>query len=333
MLLRPLLLIPAIFFATHLPACAQAKSCKVVDLMPAYWSAVESSKTETPAQKVLTFRHALNLDHTDLYSATGIGFASTTDLDLAILTSMASVQRHDAAIHGIATRLRDELPAHMAAFQRTFPDFRCNFTIYLAPSLGKLDGAGRIVDGHPALVFGVDNISEEFSDSGLNLSVFLDHEIFHRYHEQVAGFSDDKGDQEQIGRALWAEGLATYISMKMNPPATLQDALFIPSDLIARAQPLLPSLIAQLEPKLDQADPELFHRFFSYHHYDTGVPSRSGYYIGALAAARMAEGNSMLDMAHMDGVVIQRRLPQILRELGAPAIPGEDGSKSKARTK
>jgi len=328
MLLRPQWLTLVFLFSLLIPACARAESCKIVDLMPAFWPVVESSRTEPPEQQPISFRHALNLEHTDLYSSIGMGFQSPIQLDAAIVSGLAVARKHDVAIHAMAAKLHEELPAHLAAFQRTFPDFRCNFTIYLAPSLGMMDGAGRIVDGHPALVFGVDNITAEFAGTGLNLNIFLDHELFHRYHAQIAGFSDDNGDQEVIGRALWAEGLATYVSMRMNPPATLQDALFIPTDLVARAQPMLPSLLAQVAPKLGEVDPTFFKLYFNYHHYDTTVPSRSGYYIGALAAERMAQGSSLPALAHMDAAAVQLRLPQILSELGAPKGGSVSGAKA-----
>jgi hypothetical protein len=40
------------------------------------------------------------------------------------------------------------------------------------------------------------------------LRILIDHELFHRYHYQVAKFSDDNAKREVISKTLWAEGLA-----------------------------------------------------------------------------------------------------------------------------
>jgi hypothetical protein len=132
---------------------------------------------------------------------------------------------------------------------------------------------------------------------------------------QVAGFSDDKAQQEVVWRAVWADGLARYVSMKLNPPASLQDALFVPKDLVKRSQPLLPQLIADLQPKLDQVDPDFFSKFFQYRGPAATPPSRVGYYIGALAAQDMAERHSLSALAHMQAGAVRAELAEVLAEI------------------
>jgi hypothetical protein len=177
-------------------------------------------------------------------------------------------------------------------------------------SLGQLDGAGRIIDGQPSLVLGVDNITAEFSPAVM--PIFLDHELFHRYHYQVAGFSDDNGSREIIWRALWAEGLATYVSMSLNPPATLQASLFVPEDLVQRAHPILPSLIAEIAPKLDEVDPQFFAKFFLFHPSTAAMPSRSGYYVGAVVAERLAKQKSIFQLAHLQPQTVRLEIGETL---------------------
>jgi hypothetical protein len=75
-----------------------------------------------------------------------------------------------------------------------------------------MDGAGRDVGGRPSLVFGVDTIAQFWMPQ--TLPIFLSHELFHRYHFQAAGFSDDLAERDLIWRSLWAEGLATYVSAR-----------------------------------------------------------------------------------------------------------------------
>jgi hypothetical protein len=175
-----------------------------------------------------------------------------------------------------------------------------------------MDGGGRVIDGKPSLVFGVDVIASEDPEA---IGILIDHELFHRYHFQVAGFSDDKGSQEILWRALWAEGLATYVSMKLNSPASMQDALVVPRDLIERSRPLLPELIPELQPHLDEVNPELYATFFSYRGPDASPPSRVGYYIGALVAERLARQHSLPALARMPAAEVRKEVAAQCRVL------------------
>jgi hypothetical protein len=179
-----------------------------------------------------------------------------------------------------------------------------------------LDGAGRIVDGKPSLILGVDVIASEQPET---LGILIHHELFHRYHFQVARFSDDNAEHEVLWKVLWAEGLATYVSMKLNPPASMQDALLVPKDLVQRSQPMLPDLVAELEPNLNRIDPELFTKFFTYRGPEANPPSRVGYYIGALLAQRMARRHSPARLAHMHASEVRIELG---RELGRIVATG-----------
>ncbi len=162
-----------------------------------------------------------------------------------------------------------------------------------------------MVDGRPSLILGVDVIYGEKPEF---LGILIHHELFHRYHFQVARFSDDNAEHEVLWKGLWAEGLATYVSMKLNPPSSLQDALTPPEDLVMRSQPMLPDVVRELEPNLDRIDPELFSRFFAYRGPEANPPSRVGYYIGALVAKRMAKRHSLVGLAHMSANGVRREL-------------------------
>lgn len=293
------------------------QTCPVVDLMPQFWQVVEASGHESPVQQVQEFRRRLVDNHGDLYFAAGLGFRSDKELSEAIQSELAEAREHPEAMRRMTVLLQREMPRYVSAFQRLFPDFKCNFPIYLVPALGKLDGAGRVVNHVPSLIFGIDDIAAEFSQA--TLPIFIDHELFHRYHYQVAGFSDDKGEHDILWRTLWAEGLATYVSKELNPSASMQDALILPKDLEQRARPQLPALIAKLTPQLDRVDGQGFYTFFDYHQPETAVPSRVGYYIGALAAERLAKQSSLFALAHMQAATVRAKLPRALADVAQDA--------------
>lgn len=289
------------------------KSCRIVNLMPAFWKAMDETSGAMSLQQVRHFRSEVVQPNGDLYRSNGFGFSSDSELDTAIPMAIAHARSHSEAMQSITVQIMSRLPTLVAEFKRTFPDFRCNFPIYLASSLGKLDGAGRIVDGKPALVIGIDQAAEEYSS--VTLPIFLTHELFHRYHQQVAGFSDDEGDRAPIWRALWAEGLATYVSMKLNPGVTLQEALILPKNLVSQARPRLPELTADILPHLDESDHGTFAEFFEYHREQSAIPSRVGYYLGAIVAQRLNNHFTLSDLAHLRPLAVKELERRILQEL------------------
>jgi len=292
------------------PGIAES-SCRTVDLMPQFFAVLDRSDHEDGQQKINDFRRSLVRPFGDLYGDSGVGFPSAPELDQAILKALANAREQKVSLIKAHFLLRQKLNEQIGEFTKDFPDFSCNFPIYLLPALGKLDGAGRVVNGKPALLFGVDNIAAEYSAE--TLPIFLTHELFHRYHFQVAGFSDDKGDKEILWRTLWTEGLATYMSKSLNPRASMQDALILPKNLIDEATPRLPDLICRLMPHMDTSDPDTFRLFFMLHPDRGDVPPRVGYYIGALAASRIAEKKSLSSIAHMKPEQVRSELESTLK--------------------
>ena len=131
---------------------------------------------------------------------------------------------------------------------------------------------GRVVAGRPAQVLGVDVI--DHIEAPQEIAVFFTHALFHRYHFEVAGFSDNPGDRQAIWRTFWAEGLATYVSAQMKPDHPLADARIYPRDLADLVAPQVGCLAGALldnyglTPKLSAAyfetsDPP--HRKREYH--------------------------------------------------------------------
>lgn len=295
-------------------SCGSAQTCRVVNLMPAFWPIVDGTSNLDSRTQVMLFHNEIVRPNGDLYGPSGFGFQSETELDKAIIGGVSHARSHSPAMKQMESRIASALPNVLANLRRTFPDFRCTFPIYLAPSLGTLDGAGRIIMHHPALVIGVDQAADEYTDA--TLPIFLTHELFHRYHSQVAGFSDDAGERAILWKALWAEGLATYVSMKLNAGATLQDALILPRDLVLVAQPRLAELVGDLLPYLDERNHTVFAEFFEYHPQVSKVPARAGYYLGALVAQRLNESSTLMELAH-ERQPMRSDVRRTLMQLGA----------------
>jgi hypothetical protein len=289
-------------------------TCKVDD---AYADFVQRAKSTQGAgdEARLAALHDFLAAHAGLYTAEAIGIVPGPELERAGLHEMAAVNataaEFDAALqHGLATSAD--------RFAQTLPDFRCDFVLYVAPTFGQMDGAGRVVNGKPALVFGPDVIAG-YQTPG-QLPVFIAHELFHRYHFAAAGFSDDLAERELLWRTLWAEGLATYASARLNPDRPLADAMLLPRDLAERAAPLVPTLAREISVKLDVVDAATFARFFEGGDASArarGWPARSGYYLGYLVAESLAQRYTLPELAHLQGPALRREIGAVLTSLAA----------------
>ena len=253
--------------------------------------------------------------HPGLYTAQAIGIVPGPGLERAALREMATLS---ASAADFDAALQRALADSADRFAQALPDFRCDFVVYVAPTFGRMDGAGRVVDGKPAQVLGPDVISSYQTPD--QLPVFIAHELFHRYHFAAAGFSDDLAERDLIWRALWAEGLATYASARLNPGRPLADAMLLPRDLAERAAPLVPVLAREISKHLDVADPTIFACFFEGGNASAsarGWPARTGYYLGYLVAQRLAQRHTLSELAHLQGPALRREIGEELVALAA----------------
>jgi hypothetical protein len=298
------------------PGQARAvEACPVIDVFGDFVALSQRTAGKPPDQQQAEFRSTFLRAHGDLYTHEAIGLSPGPKLDARALDELETL-RTDPALLRQREALAGALSDVTARFGRAFPDFRCDFPIYLAPTFGAMDGAGRIVGGYPAMVLGVDTIAR--LEQAPQIPVFLTHELFHRYHLQAAGFSDDLAERDVIWRSLWAEGLATYVSAQLNPDRPLSDALLLPKDLEARAKPLVPVLAREMLSSLDRTDPKLFAAFFLYQDpaaAQAGWPSRSGYYLGYLVARRLAEHHTLPELAHLSGPQLRQEIGEALKAL------------------
>jgi len=306
-LLAPLLVILA-------SAAHAGPACQVDD---AYADFVQRAKRTQGAgdEARLAAMHDFLAAHAGLYTVEAIGIVPGPELDRAGVREMVAV---NAIAADFDSALQRALATSADRFAQTLPDFRCDFVVYVAPTFGQMDGAGRVVDGKPALVLGPDVIAS-YQTPG-QLPVFIAHELFHRYHFATAGFSDDLAERDLLWRTLWAEGLATYASARLNPERPLADAMLLPRDLAERAAPLVPTLAREISVQLDVVDAATFARFFEGGDASAralGWPARSGYYLGYLVAERLAQRHTLPELAHLQGAALRREIGEVLSALAA----------------
>jgi hypothetical protein len=289
-----------------------AASCRVINATADFWPLVERTAKATPAEQAAAFRTDVIARFPELYTQDVLGTGDSRQVDEEAVATLAAARKDRLHARQMEQTLMTAIPGYIARFRKGFADFRCDFPIYLMISLGHMDGAGRVVGATPALVLGVDMIDR--IETPAQVRVFFAHELFHRYNYQVAGFSDDPGDQQPIWRTLWAEGLATYVSAALNPDRPLSDAMIFPPDLAERAAPQI-DLLARALRDNDTPNPGLYADYFEADSSKNGIAPRAGYYVGYRVASLAAREYTLFQLAHLRGPALHRDINRWLDKL------------------
>jgi hypothetical protein len=160
-------------------AAEAGTGCKVVNLMPAFWRSL--AKSDASAQ----IRATLIVPYPDLYNDNYVNLPSGAKWDATVARERTYVETHREEVTAAESYLSAHAQPLMAQFQRTFPDYKCDFTFYIAPSFGQMDGSAAFVNGQHRIIFAPDVIPRYHQPS--ELKVLIDHETFHIYHHQATG--------------------------------------------------------------------------------------------------------------------------------------------------
>jgi uncharacterized protein YjaZ len=292
-----------VFAAAH-----AATACSFVDLMPAFWQALGA------ADAAAQMRTKVVDPHPDLYNELLITVPAREDWESTFSSEKTYDDAHRAEVAAAEQYLVANAPKYMAQFGHTFPDYRCDFTFYIAPSFGNLDGSAATVGGKYLIVFAPDFIPRIHALS--DLKILIDHETFHVYHHQATGVFGAAEQLPTIEEALWSEGLATFVSWRMNPRVSLDTALIQPG-LAEAARPHLQSMVAELRQHLGEQHEATYGRFFQGGNAPEGCPSRAGYYIGFLIAQDLSKRYSLQQLARLKGDELHEAMVAELDRIGA----------------
>jgi hypothetical protein len=180
-------------------------------------------------------------------------------------------------------------------FMQTFTDFTCDTTVEFGVSLMKFDGHPAEFGGKHYLLFGVDIIAMLHDPA--DMPAFFDHEIFHLYHRQVIGARAPAGDAPGWW-TMWTEGLATYVSQRMNPGLNSQQVLWYPRDMVTRMEQERTRAARLMLRDIDKSGSNA-DRWFLASDSVEGLPIRAGYYLGYLFAKSQGDGRPLPELARM----------------------------------
>ncbi|MEH6418145.1 hypothetical protein [Pseudomonas sp. CGJS7] len=306
-LLRLSALTALLAFTGQLPA---ADTQSPTDLMPAFWRAYDAGRDADDRAQAL--HDAFFVPNAELYA--GAGLKPTLERLNGWLPKFDAIA---ADTRRMSDEFGDHYRRHSEHFQREFPDFqRERAPIYLMPSLLMFDGHLRPWRGKLPLFVGIDGIVR-YHGADANLSVFLDHESFHLYHGQHQP-ELVMDDTPPIYGSLWMEGLATYVSERLNPDASRLRVLLDDQKLAAVDDAGVRPLAAKLLAVLDSRAEDDANRFFGAG-YKGPEPARSGYLVGLTVAREIGRERTLAELAKIPMPQVRELLQQRLRDLANEA--------------
>jgi hypothetical protein len=298
------------------PAIAQV--CPYQNLMPEFSDFVKATDDLAPKPRAAAFVERFASKHPDFYSESMFGSREKLTERAERLfdpqrapkiPGMQPITLDDILATGRS--ITDDYARMEATFRKAFPDYRCETSISFGISLYMFDGnQSSETPGKSQMRFGVEMISA--LHPARELPAFFHHELFHMYQAQQIGADAPTDDNQPVWWALWNEGLATYVSWKLNPTLTAPEIFWNPRDMEAQVQPKLAEAARLLLADLDGHDE--YGRWFMGGQNPPGLPSRSGYYLGYLMAKQLDHGD-LAALARMPPQKVQIEARKFLEAL------------------
>lgn len=295
----------------------QQNSFQTINIMDDFWRFWERSENVAEAEKVKLFREIVLEPHKEIFA----GFTGErTDADIA--KYLTQVTKLIPRMRKVNSRLGTELPKHEATFIKAFPDMNWKGKVVFMPNYGITDSGTGKMDGVNYLVFGVDTIAVRYGEDA-DLAALFHHELFHMYHslhaDAYTGKSRENGEVP-LYWLVWGEGLATYVSHKLNPAASMEQIL-LTKNLATDADAIMPRLSKLIRENLDSGKPEIWKPLMSSGKNEAGIPPRSGYYVGYLIAAELGKKMSLKELSRLQGPELKKRMVKALTKLEKKKVP------------
>jgi hypothetical protein len=295
------ILLAAVALSATVTTQAASGPCRYTDLMPAYRKFAIRTANFSPQDRAAAFQKEIAARYPDYYAREVYG--DETKLQARAVRFFDPVKRaafipgvqplSEAHLLEIGSMIGPEFVRQQRRFIQTFADFQCAATVEFGVSLMMFDGHPVDFGGKPHLLFGVDVIAAVHDAA--DMPSFFDHEIFHIYHKQVIAAQLPKGD-DPAWVTMWIEGLATYVSQRMNPQLDAQQVLWFPRDMVTRMKTEAPRAATLLLRDIDKTGSEA-DRWFLMGTQVEGLPDRAGYYLGYLFAKSLGEGVGLPSLA------------------------------------
>jgi hypothetical protein len=285
--------------------------------MPTFWKFWDSTIDEPADKRVRVFFDTVVAAYPDLFDhgliASGAlaNLGSVPEAQARVAKYLQEVSSFIPAMRHITITIRDGFVRYVQEFSTAFTDYAPTIPVYFTVSLFGFAGGLLVAGENTGLYFGVDELARSYGPTG-NLKVILQHELFHQYHYQIA---PEISRDPAAWAFMWEEGLATFVSRRMNAGTTADQVLVTPDRLSELAQPHLPDLARRLLDNADSTNPNDYIDLFSAEQTPSGIPARSGYFVGYRVAEKLAATRSLVELVHLRGPELKRAVLSSLAEL------------------
>lgn len=317
MMLRKIVLAAALALAAACVAPRVAPTegrLQLIDLTDDFAEIWEQTASLDDASRAAAFKAQFAKLLPGFYGHERMGLPGPERYDAHLLKALRKYPEQRAGIEEVSRNFSAMLAPAQLSFEAAFGPMTGYPPIYLVNSLNEFDGGTRELPEGVRLLFGADMIHKSYQ--GIRVQPFFHHELFHLFHSRTFP------ECEPIWCALWTEGLATHVSVVLNPGATDAELL------LNWPEPIRPAVerdrrhaICTTLAKLESTAPGDYRAMFSNARLDARLPPRFGYYIGYLVAAQAGRTRSVQDLARLGPDEVRPLVEQTLRELAAcPAV-------------
>lgn len=260
-------------------AAAAAKIGTLTDLTPEFVAFADQSAALPDTDRVKAFHARFDPLLPGYFDGKG---ANQAKFDLLVAQKLKDFPQTRQKFLAAAAAFGAAFTRGQDHFKAAFPDYSLTVPVYLVHSIGQQDGGTRTIGGRTIMFFGADVIAAIHDET--TIGPFLDHELFHIYHEQYFG------DCPQLWCSLWEEGMATYVAAQLNPGASDRALLLNqPRPIRPEVEPRLAEAMCGLRAKFESTRQDDYAPFFFGDPVRGPFPPRYGYYLGYLLAAKIGE--------------------------------------------
>lgn len=281
----------AAILASLAGAAPSAPQFNVVNVMPAFWQALDTTKGEPIADRVALYKSLVVTPNMAVY---GFDEFSRNRSDKAIAAYLHAIAPALPKMRAISDELEQKLPAYEASFVRQMPGFDAQrIVIYFMPSFFHFEGQTHDLGDKIGVLFGVDGMAA--FDKDVNPGVVAAHELYHIYQFEM--HPGARTDNVPLWEAVWGEGSAAYASQVLTPGATKAQALG--STLAAASTDVTRRFACAIQSKWTSYDQQDFNDYFDASQSPKGLPPMGGYLVGYLVAQDLGKTRSVAQLAKM----------------------------------
>lgn len=205
--------------------------------------------------------------------------------------------------------ITSNLDSTLESFIAAVPGLDRNFDVYITHSFGDMDGGTRKIGDKVYFILGIEGMVKYHRGFSSEIP-FFHHELFHVYHGQYLP------EEQVMWIALWAEGLATYASEKLNPKASMKDMMLdLPEGMVKRIDGDLNYHWKDLKSKMTSKKDDDYETYFLMSSKGKRITTRAGYYLGYLLAKDLGKTKSLPELAQMNPKEILPMLEKKMVEL------------------